>query len=425
LVRARFSSIAEGALFVGDRASRTAGHGRRARGGGRAATTPAQTLDGKDSRRVAQPVGLGRSATLQSAEPELDDAEQWGTQRGAPAIETLPSGGRRLPDRAAAVPRTASRDRHDLEPNDDRGVSAKPIRGATARPIPELELDIDGRLQRRQGGGGKVRSDQPADTTHKRGRPADTTRRRGPAARVQPAQGTPRKRSQPRGAQPSGHKAAERPRSAHTGAVALKKPPSVDQSYREVVAVAVMVVLIVIARPFLEPHGQTLVDQQLGSSTAALFGVLALGLCVVGAKVWVRGSGTSTALWLSGGGMVVLGVALASTAVSHAVPSMGLEANAETIAAIGSLAAAAVPLGFSIHGGRRAHEELTRQPQNLGYGLVLLVMSLTGVAAAYQMGVRSVSVLLASRSFDRDHNPARQHCAMALAKGDIPQKPYR
>ncbi len=96
---------------------------------------------------------------------------------------------------------------------------------------------------------------------------------------------------------------------------------------------------------------------------------------------------------LSGGGLMLLGVAMGLAALSHAKPDLGLGELAETVDLIGSVAATSVPLGFSIHGVRCGLGELQAK-RATGYGGVLLVMSLIGLVAAYQLGTQAVRALL-------------------------------
>jgi membrane protease YdiL (CAAX protease family) len=121
-----------------------------------------------------------------------------------------------------------------------------------------------------------------------------------------------------------------------------------------------------------------------------------LAFVIGGAKVWDRSSGHGGMLRVAGGGMLLLGLALGAIAVTVGAPQLGFDSYAATIELVGGVAATAIPLGFAIHGILRALEELTSHPRNVGYGLLLLVMSAVALLAAYQLGKRPLEQLSAT-----------------------------
>ncbi|MBW2459161.1 MAG: serine/threonine protein kinase [Deltaproteobacteria bacterium] len=167
----------------------------------------------------------------------------------------------------------------------------------------------------------------------------------------------------------------------------------ISRSYRNVVLAALAVVAANLLVPFVEPLGRGHLEDGIGGATTLVLAAVAVGLFVGGAKLWDVGSSLSTWLWLSGGGMLALGAGFAFNAVSMALPGLGLDAYGTTVVTVGTLGAAAIPLGLAIFGLQRGARELSGGHER-GFGLVLLVLALVGLGATYHLAHRPIRNLL-------------------------------
>jgi len=159
---------------------------------------------------------------------------------------------------------------------------------------------------------------------------------------------------------------------------------------------ALLVVLVTGVVQLVEPFGRRAVEHRFGSGSYIPYGIVAIIAFLAGSKIWDKGRGYSSFnLWLAGAGLFVLGGCLGAIALDIALPTFGLRHYRAMVQQVTTVAAAAVPLGLSLFGIMRARQELfEREEREITYGAILLVLSVVGLGATYQLSRRPLRTLL-------------------------------
>jgi len=178
------------------------------------------------------------------------------------------------------------------------------------------------------------------------------------------------------------------------GYASREDSPGLSRSYRNVILAAVAVVAANLLVPFVEPLGRGHLEEGIGGAAPLVLAAVAVGLFVAGVKLWDIGSSLSTTLWLSGAGMFALGGGFLFNAASLGIPGLRLDAYGGTVVLVGTLGAAAVPLGLAIFGLLRGARELSGG-HDRAFGLVLVVLAAIGLGATYHLAHRPIRSLLA------------------------------